>query len=130
MAQLRKKATPLEAYSFLQLLQNLDERLYYACLCKHTTECMPLVYTPTVGAACQNWSELYNGAPRGLYLSLEDAGSLGEILAAWPNRASVKAIVFTDGERILGLGDLGVKGVNHIKACLLGFFVCGSRGGD
>jgi malate dehydrogenase (oxaloacetate-decarboxylating)(NADP+) len=109
MDQLRQKSNSLEKYSFLQQLQNTDERLYYACLCNHTAECMPIVYTPTVGAACQAWSELYTGAPRGLYISLEDSGHVAAILAAWPNRDDIKAIVFTDGERILGLGDLGVN---------------------
>ena len=111
MAQLRSKSTPLEKYSFLQGVQNVDERLYYSLLTKHTKECMPLVYTPTVGAACLAWSDLYAAAPRGLYLSLEDKGRIRGILEAWPGRDKVKAIVFTDGERILGLGDLGANGM-------------------
>ena len=69
------------------------------------------MYTPTVGAACLAWSDLYTSAPRGIYLSLKDKGRVGEILASWPQRELIKAIVFTDGERILGLGDLGANGM-------------------
>ena len=111
MEQLRSKRTPLEKYQFIQGLQNTDERLYFALLVRHTHECMPLVYTPTVGAACVAWSQCFRSVgPRGLYISLNDRGHVLDILKAWPQRAAVKAIVFTDGERILGLGDLGSNG--------------------
>jgi len=112
LANFREKREPLDKYSYLQGIQNIDERLFFALLTKHTSECMPFVYTPTVGAACQAWSNLYLGAPRGLYLSINERGRIGEILQRYAaEHPPVKAIVVTDGERILGLGDLGANGM-------------------
>ena len=110
MNQLRKKTSPLEKYIYLHTIQDGDETLYYAALCKHTAEIMPFVYTPTVGQACQEWSHIFRHTPRGLYLSSKDKGNIKNILKSLPNK-SIKAIVFTDGERILGLGDLGANGM-------------------
>lgn len=108
--QLRLRSTPLEKYMYLQSIQDVNEHLYYAILITHTAEVMPIVYTPTVGEACENFSYIYRGTVRGLYLSLEDAGSIRRILDNWPT-SKVTTIVVTDGERILGLGDLGVNGM-------------------
>ncbi len=110
MIQLRKKTSPIEKYIFLHTLQDSDETLFYAVLLRHTSETMPLVYTPTVGQACQEWSHIYRQQPRGVYISLKDRGHVKEILNNHPLK-EVKAIVFTDGERILGLGDLGANGM-------------------
>jgi len=110
MQQLRSKSSSLEKYLFLQSLQDTNEALYYTVLTRYTDECMPLVYTPTVGQACIEWSHIYRQTPRGIYLSLKDKGHVREALANWPHR-NIKAIVFTDGERILGLGDLGANGM-------------------
>lgn len=68
----------------------------------------PLIYTPTVGEACQKWSEIYT-QPEGMYLSYSDKGNLHSILQNWPH--NVEITVLTDGSRILGLGDLGVNGM-------------------
>ena len=96
---------------FLEGLHSTDERTYFSLLVKHTAECMPIVYTPTVGAACQNWSGMQHGmGPKGMYISIKDKGRVKEMLQNWP-RDEVKAIVVTDGERILGLGDLGANGM-------------------
>lgn len=106
MSQLRRKATPIEKYIFLHTIQDADETLFYAILCKYTKETMPLVYTPTVGQACQEWGEIYRHTPRGFYVSLKDKGMIRNMLDNYPLQ-DVKAVVLTDGERILGLGDLG-----------------------
>ena len=110
MEQVRSKATPLERYSYMQTVQDSDETLYFASLLAHLKELMPIVYTPTVGEACQKWSHITRFQPRGLYLSINDLGNVAEIMAAHPQQ-NIKVIVVTDGERILGLGDLGVNGM-------------------
>lgn len=113
--QVRSKVSPIEKYIYMQTLQDSDETLYFAALTKHIIELMPIVYTPTVGEACQKWSHITRFQPRGLYLSIADRGRVAEILAHHPQR-NVKVIVVTDGERILGLGDLGVNGM--VSSCL------------
>lgn len=99
----------LGKYEYLLRLKASDETLFYAVLVSHTAELVPLVYTPTVGRACVEFSHLL--VPRGgLFISLEDRGRVDELLSHWPER-DVRAIVVTDGERILGLGDLGANGL-------------------
>lgn len=101
MEELRKKTSPLEKYIHLHTIQDADETLYYGILLAHTTEVMPFVYTPTVGEACIQWHKIYRHTPRGLYLSIKDKGHIKSILENYPLK-NIKAIVFTDGERILG----------------------------
>ena len=110
MEQLDKKTSDLEKYIFLHTIQDSDETLFYAILTTHTYKTLPFVYTPTVGEACQKWGEIYRSTPRGLYLTINDMGSIERILDNYPLK-DIKAIVVTDGERILGLGDLGVNGM-------------------
>jgi len=113
MENVRSKCSPLEKYIYLQQIQDTAETLYYAILVSHIEELMPIVYTPTVGEACRNFSFLYRGTLRGLYISLDDLGYVREILDNWPMN-KVTTIVVTDGERILGLGDLGKPNVRTV----------------
>jgi len=110
MEQFAKKTSPLEKYIFLHTIQDSDETLFYAILSRNTFAVLPFVYTPTVGEACQQWSRITRHTPRGLYLSIHDKGQIRRILDNYPLK-DIKVIVVTDGERILGLGDLGVNGM-------------------
>ena len=105
----RRKPNPLEKYLYLIGLQDRNEQLFYKALVDHLEELSPLVYTPTVGLACQEYSHLYR-RPRGITLTRYDRGRIKEALLNWPHR-NVRVIVVTDGERILGLGDLGSNGM-------------------
>ncbi len=109
LGNLRRKPTALEKYVFLTTLQNRNETLFYKLLVTHLEETMPLVYTPTVGEACLEYSVIFR-RPRGIFLTAEDRGSVKRVLANWPHRHA-RLIVVTDGERILGLGDLGALGM-------------------
>ena len=99
----------LQKYLFLSDLQARNETLYYAVIMADPATFMPLVYTPTVGEACQKYDQVFR-ATRGLYVPITARGRVKELLANWP-RSDVRFIVVTDGERILGLGDLGVGGM-------------------
>ncbi len=107
--QLAQKPNALEKYIYLSELQDRNERLYYQLLTSAPAEYMPLVYTPTVGEACQKFGHIMR-RPKGLYVSYRRKGRIREILRNWPVE-DVRFIVVTDGERILGLGDLGVCGM-------------------
>jgi malate dehydrogenase (oxaloacetate-decarboxylating)(NADP+) len=109
LLQLGRKTTDIEKYIYLSALQDNDETLYYKTLMSDPAHFIPLVYTPTVGEACQTFGHILR-RPRGLYLSIKRRGRLREILRNWPE-PDVRFIVVTDGERILGLGDLGVNGM-------------------
>ncbi len=109
LGNIRAKANDLERYLYLVSLQDRNETLFYRVVMNHIEEMMPLIYTPTVGKACQEFQHIYR-RPRGLYVSLQDRGRIREMLGNWPHE-EVKIIVITDGERILGLGDLGAQGM-------------------
>jgi malate dehydrogenase (oxaloacetate-decarboxylating)(NADP+) len=99
----------LQKYLVLSDLQTRNETLYYAVLMSDPATYMPIVYTPTVGEACQKFGHIFR-APRGMYLPVSSRGRLKQLLSNWPER-DVRFIVVTDGERILGLGDLGAGGM-------------------
>ena len=105
----KRKATDLERYIFLVSLEDRNETLFYRLLQEHVTEMMPIIYTPTVGAGCQSYSHLFR-RPRGLYISYPQRDEIDLILDNTPS-TNPSVIVVTDGERILGLGDLGVGGM-------------------
>src|SRR5271167_3087604 len=99
----------LDKHIYLRALQDRDETLFYRVLREHIPETLPIVYTPTVGEACQRFSEIYR-RPRGLFVSYADRDCLAEVLRNRPQR-DVDVIVVTDGQRILGLGDRGIGGM-------------------
>ena len=104
-----EKPTNLEKYIYLVALQDRNETLFYRLLQEHISEMTPIIYTPVVGEACQTYSHNYR-RPRGLYISHPQKAEIVQILSNAPHQPP-EVIVVTDGERILGLGDLGVGGM-------------------
>jgi malate dehydrogenase (oxaloacetate-decarboxylating)(NADP+) len=108
MANLRELPSDLAKYVALNELHDRNEALFFRVVCDNIDEIQPLIYTPTVGLACQRFGYIFQ-RPRGLFIAACDRGRIAELLANWPY--PTKLIVVTDGERILGLGDLGANGM-------------------
>jgi malate dehydrogenase (oxaloacetate-decarboxylating)(NADP+) len=108
LTNLRRLPTDLDKYIFLTALHDRNETLFFRVVMENAEEIMPLIYTPTVGLGCQLYGRIYR-QPRGLFVTAADKGRVKQVLQNWGRQAGL--IVVTDGERILGLGDLGAQGM-------------------
>ncbi len=108
LANMRRQPDDLARYMYLAALLNRNETLFFRIVMEHPDEVTPIIYTPTVGLACQEYGHIFE-RPRGVYVSADDRGRIADVLRNWSGDAAI--IVVTDGERILGLGDLGANGM-------------------
>ncbi|MBL4900627.1 MAG: NAD-dependent malic enzyme [Colwellia sp.] len=115
--------SPLNKHIFLRAIQDNNETLFYRLLQKHIEEMMPIIYTPTVGEACERFSDIYRTS-RGLFISYKDRHLMQDILRN-ATKNKVRVIVVTDGERVLGLGDQGIGGMGISIGKLSLYTACG-----
>ncbi|MBD1565930.1 MULTISPECIES: NAD-dependent malic enzyme [Vibrio] len=113
----------MDKHIYLRNIQDTNETLFYRLVQNHITEMMPIIYTPTVGAACENFSNIYRRG-RGLFISFPNRDRIDDLLNNAANH-NVKVIVVTDGERILGLGDQGIGGMGIPIGKLALYTACG-----
>ncbi|PAV15364.1 malic enzyme [Pyrrhoderma noxium] len=124
LAQLRSKDKNIEKYIYLSQLKLSDENMFYHLCVNNMPEITPLIYTPTVGDACLQFSHNYR-RPEGIFVSIEDKGNIRSVLESWPRKEEARISVVTDGSRILGLGDLGVNGM-PISCGKLSLYIAGA----
>lgn len=115
--------TAINKHIYLRAIQDNNETLFYRLVQQHLDEMIPIIYTPTVGDACEQFSDIYRSA-RGLFISFEDRYNLDDVLRN-ATKAKVKVIVVTDGERVLGLGDQGIGGMGISIGKLSLYTACG-----
>ncbi|GEM75555.1 NAD-dependent malic enzyme [Vibrio sagamiensis] len=121
--QYKSFESDMDKHIYLRNIQDTNETLYYRLVQNHVTEMMPIIYTPTVGAACENFSNIYRRG-RGLFISYSNRDRIDDLLNNATNQ-NVKVIVVTDGERILGLGDQGIGGMGIPIGKLSLYTACG-----
>ncbi|KIJ58250.1 hypothetical protein HYDPIDRAFT_61960, partial [Hydnomerulius pinastri MD-312] len=124
LLQLRSKTSGIEKYIFLSQMKDADLDTFYKLCLANTSEITPLIYTPTVGDACVQYSKNFR-KPEGLFITIKDKGKIGSVLRNWPKLDEARISVVTDGSRILGLGDLGVNGM-PIAIGKLSLYVAGA----
>lgn len=121
--QYRSFEEPINKHIYLRAVQDTNETLFYRLISEHLVEMLPIIYTPTVGDACEHFSDIYRRA-RGLFLSYEEREFMGDIMQS-VTKEKVKVIVVTDGERVLGLGDQGIGGMCITIGKLSIYTACG-----
>jgi len=124
MEQLRSKDKDIEKYIYLSGLKDADPNMFFELCLNHMPEITPIIYTPTVGDACLQYSHIFR-KPEGLFVSIKDKGQIHDVLRNWPHINEARISVVTDGSRILGLGDLGVNGM-PISIGKLSLYVAGA----
>lgn len=123
LANMHRKQNDVEKHIFLSALEDRNERVFFRLLIEHIDVLLPIVYTPTVGQVCKEFSAIFR-KEKGFFISPDDKGDILNMLSNWPDD-DIRVIVLTDGERILGLGDLGANGMG-IPIGKLALYVAGA----